>query len=110
MPKRATPTTPTIPIAISSPMLRSPDAAYFPSPRATSGSSPPPDPRSVSASGRGGRKVSGRGKGEDAVDGLGLGMELGVGGFNEVGLTLLILFAILGRTQGEEDGEESWNR
>jgi hypothetical protein len=25
-------------------------------------------------------------------------------------LTLLILFTILGRTQGEEDGEESWNR
>lgn len=44
------------------------------------------------------------------MDGLGLGMELGVGGFNEVGLTLLILFTILGRTQGEEDGEESWNR
>lgn len=40
------------------------------------------------------------------MDGLGLGMELGVGGFNEVGLTLLILFTILGRTQGEEDGEE----
>jgi hypothetical protein len=80
MPKKAPP--PLGPIAISSPIIRSPDTAYFPSsPRtpdpvsaehnAYRSVSEGQTPKSILKGGRGGR--AGRG-GRDYVDGLGLGM------------------------------------
>ncbi len=83
MPKKSSTPTP-IPLSISSPILRSPDAAYFrehvpsPSPRSVSAASPRPGngPRDGSRDG-------GKRKGEDEIDGLGFEM----GGFDDVSLS-----------------------